>query len=257
MSLSPQESEAVRVHSEQAALFRDRYEALAGDPYLSCFAYTRHRLQRELERRLPVAPGARLLDLGCGTGHHLAWARARGYSGSGTDGSEAMLLEARRLNPEAEIRLAPVDSVPFGDGTFDAVLCVEVLRYLPDVRPCVREIARVLKPGGVALVTASPLFNLSGYPLVNRLALRVPWGRAVRLRQFFHTTRGLRGEFRRAGFRQVAVHGVHMGAISWAERLAPQKLRTVLRAFEPLDGRVSDLPIARDLSGMLLVHARR
>lgn len=258
MSLSPEEREAVRVHTEQAALFRDRYEAFPGDPYGSCFAYTRHRLQSYLDRLLPAAaPGARLLDLGCGTGHHLAWARARGYAVAGTDGSEAMLAEARRLNPEADLRTAPADAVPFADESFDVLLCIEVLRYLPDVAPCVREMARVLRPGGVALVTASPLFNVNGYPLFNRAALRVPWGRAVRLRQFFHTSPGLRRQFRAVGFREIATHGVYMGVINWAERVSPSRLGGTLRAFEPLDVRVSDLPVLRDLSAMLLVHARR
>lgn len=258
MRLSAQESEAVRVHSEQAGLFRDRYEELAGDPYRSCFAYTRRRLHARLDALLPPGRiGARLLDLGCGTGHHLAWAHGKGYECSGVDGSEAMLAQAGRLNPGADLRLEPVDGTSFPEAAFDALLCVEVLRYLPDVRPCVREIARVLKPGGTALVTASPLFNLSGYPLVNRLALRVPWGRVVRLKQFFHTSRGLRIAFRDAGFRHVTVHGVHMGVINWMERVAPRRIGPLLRALEPLDARLSDSPAMRDLSGMLLVHAER
>lgn len=258
MSLSPEERDAVRVHTEQAALFRDRYEALPADPYGSCFAYTRYRLQSYLDRLLPAAaPGARLLDLGCGTGHHLEWARGRGYAVAGTDGSEAMLAEARRLNPEADLRVAPVDSVSFTDASFDAVLCIEVLRYLPDVAPCLREMARVLKPGGVAVVTASPLFNVNGYPLFNRAALRVRWGRAVRLRQYFHTSPGLRRQFRAAGFHDVATHGVYMGVINWAERVSPSRLGGFLRAFESVDARITDLPGLRDLSAMLLVHARR
>lgn len=258
MTLPPQEQAAVRVHSEQAGLFRSRYAELAGDPYGSCFAYTRHRLQVHLERLLPVAsPGARLLDLGCGTGHHLAWARTRGYAVAGTDGSEAMLAEARRLNPGSDLRLARADAVPFEDASFEAVLCIEVLRYLPDVAPCIAEIARVLKPGGVALVTASPLFNLNGYPLFNRAALWVPWGRAVRLKQFFHTSFGLRRRFRHAGLREVATHGIYLGVVNWAERLVPGRLGAFLRSFESLDGRASDLPLVRDLSAMLLVHAIR
>jgi ubiquinone/menaquinone biosynthesis C-methylase UbiE len=250
--------EAVRVHSEQAGLFRSRYAELSGDPYGSCFAYTRHRLRVHLESLLPpAATDARLLDLGCGTGHHLLWARGRGYTASGTDGSEAMLAEARRLNPSADLRQAPADAVPFPDAAFDAVLCIEVLRYLPDIEPCVREMARVLRPGGVCLATASPLLNLNGFPLLNRVALRVPALRAVRLKQFFHTSGGLERRFRRAGFRDVAAHGVYLGLINWVERLAPAGLPGFLRAFEGFDGAVSGLPLVRDLSAMLLVHATR
>ena len=258
MTSPTQEQEAIRVHSEQAGLFRSRYAALAGDPYGSCFAYTRHRLQLHLERLLPpAAPGARLLDLGCGTGHHLLWAQGRGYAVAGTDGSEAMLAEARRLNPSVELRQAPADAVPFPKAAFDAAFCIEVLRYLPDVEPCIREMARVLRPGGVCLATASPLLNLNGFPLLNRVALRVPALRAVRLKQFFHTAGGLERRFRRAGFRDVAVHGVYLGPINWVERIAPSALPRFLRAFERFDGAVSDLPLVRNLSAMLLVHAIR
>jgi ubiquinone/menaquinone biosynthesis C-methylase UbiE len=252
------EQEAIRVHSEQASLFRDRYDALPADPYGSSFAYSRHRLQQSLDRFLPLAaPGARLLDLGCGTGHHMLWARGRNYEAAGTDGSEAMLAEARRLNPSSELLLAPADALPFPDASFDAVLCIEVLRYLRCIDPSVREMGRVLKAGGVCLATASPLLNLNGFPVVNRLAPWVPAVRAVRLKQFFHTSVGLERSFRRAGFRDVAVHGVYLGLGSWIERIAPRRLAGFLRAFESVDGAVSDLPLLRDLSGMLLVHAIR
>jgi SAM-dependent methyltransferase len=252
------EEEAVRVHSEQASLFRDRYDALPAEPYASCFAYSRHRLQFQLDRRLPPpSPGARLLDLGCGTGHHLRWARGRGYVVAGTDGSEAMLAEARRLNPSADLRLAPADVLPFPDASFDALLCLEVLRYLPRIDPCLREMSRVLRPGGVCLATASPLLNLNGFPILNRLGAHLPALRTVRLKQFFHSTWGLERGFRRAGFREVSAHGVYLGLGNWIERLGPRSLPGFLRALERTDGALSDLPLLRDLSGMLLVQATR
>jgi ubiquinone/menaquinone biosynthesis C-methylase UbiE len=257
VSTRAQEQEAIRIHSEQASLFRDRYDTLTSDPYASSFAYSRYRLQQQLDRLLPApSPGSRLLDLGCGTGHHVVWARGRGYEATGTDGSEQMLAEARRLNPSSEFCLAPADALPFSDRSFDAVLCIEVLRYLPRIDPCLREMGRVLNPGGVCLATASPLLNLNGFPILNRLARWVPAVRAVRLKQFFHTSSGLDRRFRRAGFRDVAVHGVYFGFGNWIERLRPRSLAGFLRTFERIDD-TSDLPLLRDLSGMLLVHATR
>jgi ubiquinone/menaquinone biosynthesis C-methylase UbiE len=252
------EEEPIRVHSEQASLFRDRYDTLSADPYSSSFAYSRHRLHRHLERLLrPASPGARLLDLGCGTGHYLLWARGRGYEAVGTDGSEAMLAEARRLNPMSQLHLAPAHAQPFAEASFDAILCIEVLRYLPHIDPCLREMSRVLKPGGICLTTASPLLNLNGFPLLNRLGRWVPALHTVRLKQFFHTSLGLERRFQRAGFGQVAVHGVYLGVGNWIERVLPRSLAGFLRAFERFDSAVSDLPFLRDVSGMLLVHATR
>ena len=258
MSGSSQQREAIRVHSEQAALFGERYQAMAASPYGSCFAYSRHRLAAMLERVLPPpAAPARLLDVGCGTGYHLAWARQRGFEVSGVDGSEEMLVEARRSNPGATIELADVDALPLAAGSVDAVLCIEVLRYLSRSDRCVSEMARVLRAGGVCVATASPLLNLNLFPLLNRLGLRLPSLGLLRLKQFFHTGIGLARQFRRAGFRSVDVHGVHLGVFNWVEKLAPGALPKVLPLAEPVDAIVSDLPLLRELSGMLLVRAVR
>jgi ubiquinone/menaquinone biosynthesis C-methylase UbiE len=247
---------AVEVHSAQADLFAARYRDL--DPYASCFNYSRRRLEAVLDRLLPArGDGLRLLDVGCGTGHHLAQARARGFTVAGVDGSEEMLEQAARSCPGAELHLSDVEALPFPAGGFDVVLSIEVLRYLPDAHACLRELARVTRAGGTCLATASPLFNLSGYPALNRLAAAVPLGNLVRLRQFFHTSLGLRRLFRNAGFGEVTTHGVYLGPINWVERLAPRALPRLLKRWEPLDARVADLPLVRDLSGMLLVHAIR
>jgi len=251
------EEQAIRVHSEQAGLFVARYGEMARGPYESCFAYSRHRLSMLLERLLPRDAGGRLLDVGCGTGHHLAWARARGFEVAGVDGSEAMLTEARRLNPGVTIQRAGVDTLPFEAMHFDAVLCIEVLRYLPKTDDCIREMARVLRPDGVCLATASPLLNLSLFPLFNRLGLRFSSLGFLRLKQFFDTSIGLKRRFRRAGFRVVDVHGVHLGVFNWVEKVVPRVLPGILAAAERYDAVISDWPLLRDLSGMLLVHAVR
>ncbi len=112
-----QSERAIEVHSRQAAEFDARYERLAHDPYESCFAYSRMRLDALLARYIsPHGQGLRLLDVGVGTGHHLAELRARGYDGAGVDGSTEMLERARAANPGADLRRADVSSLPFDDG---------------------------------------------------------------------------------------------------------------------------------------------
>jgi SAM-dependent methyltransferase len=253
-----QSERAIEVHSRQAAEFGARYERLARDPYESCFAYSRMRLDALLARYIPASgEGRRLLDVGVGTGHHLAQLRARGYEGAGIDGSMEMLEHAQAANPDAELRRADVSSLPFDEAQFDLVVCIEVLRYLEDPDPCISEMARVLKPGGRCIATATPLFNLNGYALVNRAAPLVPLLRLTQLKQFFTTGRKLRLHFTRAGFDDVRVHGVYIGPINWVERLFPGMLPGFLHRWERLDARLADNPVLRDLSNMFLVTGIR
>jgi ubiquinone/menaquinone biosynthesis C-methylase UbiE len=247
---------AIETHSIQADEFAERYQTPAGDAYGSCFTYSRKRLDVWLEHYLPArGDGLRLLDVGCGTGDHMARYRARGFEVAGVDGSEKMLEHARANNPGAEIPRADVEEIPFPDSVFDFVLCIEVLRYLPDARNCVREMARVLKPGGVCLVTAAPRFNLNGYWLVNRVANAVRIGDLVRLKQFFTSSSNLRRQFQASGFERPSIHGVYFGPINWVERLAPRALPSVLKSWEQADASVSDVRLLREFSNMFLVHA--
>jgi ubiquinone/menaquinone biosynthesis C-methylase UbiE len=113
--------------------------------------------------------------------------------------------------PGADLRLVDVDELPFPNGSFDFIICVEVLRYLPSSSPCIREMARVLKPGGVCLATAAPQLSLNGYWLINQLTSRVKIGDMTRLKQFFTTSGQLRREFVAAGFETPDIHGVYCG----------------------------------------------
>ena len=254
--LARETQSAVEVHSRQAPKFAERYGE--SDPYGSCFSYSRARLDHWLDRSLPAeGNGARLLDLGCGTGHQMADLRGRGFEVTGVDGSAEMLGHARENNPDAELHQADVDRLPLPDGSFDYVLCIEVLRYLPEPARAVAEMARVLKPGGVALATATPLFNLNGYALVNRVAVALPVRKLTRLRQFFVTSNGLERIFEQAGFAEADAHGVYLGPVNWIERLAPKRLPGFLRRWESTDESLADRRVLRDLSNMLLVRAVR
>lgn len=250
------DTEAVRQHSREAAGFTAGYEQLGQDPYVSCFAYSRRRLDLLLARLLPAtAAPLRLLDVGCGTGHHLKALRARGYDAVGIDGSGAMLEQARGADPKAPLLLSDVTALPFREHSFDAALSVEVLRYLEDPAPLLQEIARVLRPGGRCLVTAVPWLSLNAYPLLNRL---LPRGRGFSpLRQYFTSVRALRRALAAAGLEAIEVHAVYWGPVNWVERLAPRRLPGFLRRFEASDARASGSGWGRATANMLLAVARR
>jgi SAM-dependent methyltransferase len=101
-----------------------------------------------------------LLDCGCGTGHNLATLlRPYGHT-FGFDLTQAGLAYARA----AGLRLARADmgAIPFQSGRFDVVTSFDVMQYARDDAHVLREMARVLKPGGGLVVTAAALDVLRG-----------------------------------------------------------------------------------------------
>ena len=106
---------------------------------------------------LEQAPGAEsVLDAGCGTGLVGRALRAAGFSGEihGVDLSEASLAIARESGWYTSLATANLqESLVFDDDSFDALACVGVMTYVPDVEACWREFCRVVRPGGVVAIT--------------------------------------------------------------------------------------------------------
>jgi len=115
--------------------------------------------------RLPVSAGERLLDLGCGGGRHAFEAARRGARVVAMDtdrdeldrvtGTFAAMVQAEEIPDGAAGRAVAGDAtcIPFPDGAFDKVIAAEVLEHLPADQTAMNEIARVLRPGGMAAVT--------------------------------------------------------------------------------------------------------
>lgn len=101
-----------------------------------------------------------VLDVATGTGRlPLALLAQEDYIGHvvGLDSSQRMLAEAARMTRDRADRLTLIrqeaSRLPFDDDTFDAVTCLEALEFMPDTRRALREMIRVLRPGGVVLLT--------------------------------------------------------------------------------------------------------
>jgi demethylmenaquinone methyltransferase/2-methoxy-6-polyprenyl-1,4-benzoquinol methylase len=106
------------------------------------------RRWRRLTAQAAVRPGDKVLDACCGTGDLALAGRAAGGEVVGVDFSEAMLARARRKAPEIEWVRGDAAALPFPDETFDAVTVGFGIRNLADLEGGLRELARVLKPGG-------------------------------------------------------------------------------------------------------------
>ena len=105
-------------------------------------------------RLLALRAGERVLDLGCGPG--LLALEMRGQVGEagrveGIDLSQSMLeLALRRCAGHANIglRVGDVSALPYADAAFDVGVCTQVYEYVPDVDRALRELNRVVRPGG-------------------------------------------------------------------------------------------------------------
>ena len=113
----------------------------------------------------PVGPGDQVLDLGCGAGRHAFEALRRGAHVVALDTDEgelrqvaamfAAMHEAGEVPSDARATAVAADAtaMPFPDGCFDRVIAAEVLEHIPADQAAMNEIARVLRPGGVAAIT--------------------------------------------------------------------------------------------------------
>jgi demethylmenaquinone methyltransferase/2-methoxy-6-polyprenyl-1,4-benzoquinol methylase len=103
---------------------------------------------RRLTARAVVRPGDRVLDVCCGTGDLAVADREAGGNVTGLDFSERMLARARRKSDAIDWVHGDATALPFTDEAFDAVTVGFGIRNLDDMESGLRELARVLRPGG-------------------------------------------------------------------------------------------------------------
>ncbi len=166
MTVSREEVEAARHDPKRANILYHDWEAQTYDEKWSisyderCISYARERFEK-------IAgtggwPYRKALELGCGTGFFLLNLKQAGVLDEGhvTDISPGMVEVARRnargLGFDVAGRVADAESIPYGDDEFDLVVGHAVLHHIPDVELALREVLRVLRPGGRFVFAGEP-----------------------------------------------------------------------------------------------------
>ncbi|HXW78571.1 MAG TPA: class I SAM-dependent methyltransferase [Acidimicrobiales bacterium] len=127
--------------------------------------------------------GARVLDLGCGYGAYVPQLRARGAEVIAVDLSMGMLAEARAKG--APLACADAQSLALRSGAFDVAIAPHMLYHVPDVPSAVRELRRVVRPGGTVLAVTNALDDKPQIiDLLHRAAGRAPGAYAKVDRRF-------------------------------------------------------------------------
>ena len=147
-----------------------KYVSRVYDLVTTITGWRRNLLHHALE---DLTPGS-LLDLGCGTGYLLDFAKKAGFSSSGVDLSWGMLHKAREQEngEELSLTLASASQLPFSDESFDIVLASGALVHIPKIDQVCREMLRVLRPGGTIRIVdhAKPLDKTVTTPFFFALA---------------------------------------------------------------------------------------
>jgi ubiquinone/menaquinone biosynthesis C-methylase UbiE len=95
-----------------------------------------------------LAPGARVADLGCGSGAFGALLAEAGYKVAGVDISPALIKRAQAAHPGIEFKVGDVEHLPFEAECFDGVMLSGIVHHLPDPTRCAEETFRILRKGG-------------------------------------------------------------------------------------------------------------
>lgn len=139
------------------------YHGAVGDHFADHAENSRHNAYVDRPAMLDLVgdvSGQRILDAGCGAGHHAAILVEQGASVVGLEGSSTLVAHAQsRLGDRAEIRQHDLDTplVTLADESFDGVVCALVLHHLRDRPSFLGEVFRVIRPGGwFALSTSHP-----------------------------------------------------------------------------------------------------
>lgn len=109
----------------------------------------------------PPAPGARVLDVGCGVGQVIRRLTVAGFEAHGVDVSEPNIAKAKRDSSFCQVYDGK--KLPYADSFFDAAGALNVLEHVEEPEAFVVELVRVVRPGGRVVVSSPNFFRVIGF----------------------------------------------------------------------------------------------
>jgi ubiquinone/menaquinone biosynthesis C-methylase UbiE len=210
------------------------------------------RLIETCVRLLRLKPGARVVDLGCGSGVFSDLLRQAGFATVGVDISPKLVAIGRRKYPAVEFFEGDVEHLPFPDASFDGALLSGLVHHFPDPSRCAAELHRILRPGGRFVAfdpnrrnpfmwlyrdRASPFYSPIGVTENERPVLASE----------------VAAVFRRAGFK---VGTEYLSKLRY-RYVASSKVRWLLPIYNAIDGMMFSLPFTKPFGSFVLTYGEK
>lgn len=235
---------------EKEIAFFDRHAA--HDEYDVFTPQANARLIGAFTRLTGLPPGARVADLGCGSGAFTELLRQAGYRSTGLDISPKLVELGRRKYPGLELIEGDAENLPFEDGSFDGVLLSGIVHHFPDPRRLAAETRRILKPGGRFMAfdpnRLNPfmwLYRDRSSPFYNRVGVTEN-ERPVLAKQVADT-------FRQTG---LAVRTDYLAGLAY-RYVASSRAHMLLPIYNFIDGRIFALGLMRPFRPFVLTSGEK
>jgi SAM-dependent methyltransferase len=199
-----------------------------------------------------LASGARIADLGCGSGAFTQELRQAGYTVVGLDISPKLVAIGRSKYPGLELIEGDVESLPFDSGSFDGILLSGLVHHLPDPSRCAAETFRVLRPGGRFVAFDPNRMNPFMWLYRDRASpFYSPVGVTENERPVL--ARRVAAVFRTAGF---TVGTDYLYGLSY-RYVASSRVRMLLPVYNAIDRTVFGLPFMKPLRAFVLTYGTK
>jgi len=198
------------------------------------------------------APGARVADLGCGSGVFTDLLRQGGYDAVGVDLSPKLIALGRSKYPGLELIEGDVEALPFSDASLDGVLLSGLVHHLPDPSRCAAEAFRVLRPGGRFVAFDPNRLNPFMYLYRDRSS---PFysNKGVTENERPVLPGAIAAVFRQAGFR---VQTEFLGGLAY-RYVASAGARTLLPIYNAIDALVFSPPFLKSFRPFVLTSGEK